>query len=272
MITVKNDGDFGNHLFQYFFLRLHAEFNNLEWYFLDHWVGGTDGFLGDNPKYNTAYKDVFNLFNLDRGNISLPHSIGGLNRVDVPNGYYNLGGEDNILYRGYFQSDSYFKEYKDKLREWLLPKPEYKEESKKFVTSIVNEFNCTVDELCVIHYRGTSYRNLGYDLSSDWFHKAMGAMKKTTTIKHFIIFTDDVKMAESIWGNKYKIISNSRLLDFVSLFEFKNFIISASSFSFWPAWLNGVNVIAPEFWFGHQSKTWKPSIDIKVDNPNWLYL
>ena len=42
-------------------------------------------------------------------------------------------------------------------------------------------------------------------------------------------------------GKKYEIINNDRLLDYSILFQFKNFIISPSSFSFWPAMVTGRN-------------------------------
>ncbi len=260
MITVKNDGDFGNHLFQYFFLRTHAEKNNLDWFFLDHW--------DNNPKYNNAYNNIFDYFDLPKGNISNPVNLSSLNKVKVPNKFIDLGVEDNILYEGYFQTDLYLKNNKENIKLWLKPKDNIIKSCEFIIRDIKNKLGCEINEIGVLHYRGTSYKNLNYDLPKYWFEEAKSMLGES--VKKYIVFTDDVQTAQNMWGDEHLIISNNRILDFVTMFEFQNFIISPSSFSFWPAWISGKKVVAPKFWFGHNKQIWKPSIDIQVSD--WLYL
>ncbi len=260
MITVKNDGDFGNHLFQYFFLRLQAEKHNLDWYFLDHWI--------NNPKYNTAYNHIFDYFELPKGNISKPSSLSHLDTIKVPNKFVELGFMDDVLYEGYFQSDLYLKNNKESIKSWLKPKDDISKSCEFIIQDIKTKLRCDISEIGVLHYRGTSYKNLNYDLPKSWFDSAKNKLGEN--VKKYVIFTDDVEAVKNMWGDEHLIISNNRILDFVVMFEFSNFIISPSSFSFWPAWVSGKRVVAPKFWFGHSKRIWKPSEDIQVTD--WLYV
>jgi hypothetical protein len=265
MVTTQNLGDFANHIFQYIFIRLHAEKNSLDWYFYNHFIG--------NPKQTNAYNDIFNLFDLPKGNMeNYDRYTKNLKDVIVPDGYHNIEGKDNIVYDGYFQSEKYFINHMDKINEWLRPKEEFITQSKPYICNILKVNNCSIDDICVIHYRGTTYKRLGWDMNPLWYEKAIEKMSSIRNIKKFIIMTDDVPYCKQLWGDQYEILNNNRLIDFTTLYQFTNFIISPSSFSFWPAWLSGKNVIAPKFWFGSQSNEWQPSKDIKVTSRDWIYL
>ena len=260
MITVKNDGDLGNQMFQYSFLRCHAEKNSLSWEFYDHWV--------NNFKYNEAFKDIFKLFNLASKNIDATRPIETISIADT---FQEIKPQDNIIYKGWFQSEKYFKNNKDNIKNWFTPRQEFLNDANSYIKKFTTN-NCSIDEICAIHYRGTSYRRLGWDIPYEWYERAINEILSIKDIKKFIIFTDDVPHCTKLWGKKYEIINNNRLLDYSILFQFKNFIISPSSFSFWPAWLQGEIVIAPQFWFGHSEKTWKPTPDIRVEDKKWRYI
>ena len=261
MITVKNDGDLGNQMFQYAFLRSHAEKHGLDWFFYDHWQ--------NNAKYNQAYNDIFQLFDLPNGTVN---EIQKLNRVQIPDMYQDIGSEDSTLYEGWFQSEKFFNSHYDDVVKWFTPKGVLLSSGKKVFNDLLKYFNCSLDEICVLHYRGTSYRRLGWDLPKEWYDKSINHMLENSNVKHFVIFTDDPSRCKKLWGDKYVIISENRLLDYSIMFNFTNFIVSPSSFSFWTAWISGENVIAPEFWLGHPQDEWKPSEDIKITSREWMYI
>ena len=64
-------------------------------------------------------------------------------------------------------------------------------------------------------------------------------------------------------------------MDYSILNTAKYAIISSSTFSFWPVWLNDqlLNVIAPKYWFdwARSDGWWRPKDGI-VDDERWLWL
>ena len=128
MITVKNDGDLGNQMFQYSFLRCHAEKNSLPWEFYDHWI--------NNFKYNEAFKDIFKLFNLENKDIDSTRPV---ETISISDTFQEIQPQDNIIYKGWFQSEKYFKNNKDNIRNWFTPRQEFLNDAQSYIKKFTDK-------------------------------------------------------------------------------------------------------------------------------------
>jgi len=126
-------------------------------------------------------------------------------------------------------------------------------------------------------------------LDNDYFRRAEKIMISRNPEIKFVIVTDDVVYARSIFP-EYSIVGGSSTsendnrkashhiggpvwMDWTILYNAKNIIISSSSFSFWPSLLNLNNpfVIAPMFWGDYKNSDgywscWEMIAD------KWFYL
>lgn len=163
---------------------------------------------------------------------------------------------------GFFQTDKYFLKYRDDLIKMFT----FKDESIKRQTL---EFLDKIDKPVVcMHFRGGDYFISGFPiLDYDYYIKAIRLSleildKKPKECAFVMISNDDGnyirplinKIKDSIKG--IEIINydvNSKLLDFSLMKESDICITSASSFSWWAAWLNTEcrAIISPKYWFNY---------------------
>jgi len=145
------------------------------------------------------------------------------------------------------------------------------------------------NNICVIHIRGGDFKGSSAFLDNDYFRKAEKIMISRNPNMKFVVVTDDILYARSIFPN-YPIVGGSSTsepddkkashhiggpvwMDWTILYNAKNIIISSSSFSFWPAILNlnSPFVIAPMFWGDYKNSDgywscWEMIVD------QWFYL
>ena len=149
--------------------------------------------------------------------------------------------------QGYFQSEKYFKNIEDDIRNDFQFHDHIYNPAKKMVDSVDNPIS--------LHIRRTDYLTLSHN------HNNLGLEYYEEALKHFdndrtvIIFSDDPE-----WCNQQEIFSGDRFLvsenntnyvDLCLMTLCKDHIIANSSFSWWGAWLaKGNKVIAPSKWFG----------------------
>jgi hypothetical protein len=149
--------------------------------------------------------------------------------------------------QGYFQSEKYFKNIEDDIRNDFQFHDHIYNPAKKMVDSVDNPIS--------LHIRRTDYLTLSNN------HNNLGLEYYEEALKHFdndrtvIIFSDDPE-----WCNQQEIFSgdrflvsenNSNYVDLCLMTLCKDHIIANSSFSWWGAWLaKGNKVIAPSKWFG----------------------
>lgn len=194
--------------------------------------------------------------------LSLPNGINAYYREKTtrhPNGLdiskfdkelYNV--IDNTKIDGNMQSMLYIKEYKDLIKSWIT--------IEKKTDDIKYE-----DNLCVIHIRGGDFRWSSAFLDKVYYDNAMKRMIDKNPNMSFVIVTDDIRYSKTLYSN-IDIIGGSSTgirdsniashhiggpiwMDWDILSKAKNVIMSASSFSFWPVYLNDdVYVIAPMYW------------------------
>lgn len=178
--------------------------------------------------------------------------------------YNKLPIIDNIILKGFFQSEKYFKHNESFIRKIF----KMNEKTKDLIDTHKHIFK---GNTCSIHVRRGDYLKFPNEhpvLSIEYYKKAMGYFNDDTT---FIIFSDDEKWAkENIKGKN--VIYIQRNIDYIDLYLMSmcdNNIIANSSFSWWGAWLNenqNKKVIAPSQWFGINKK-----LDTKDLIPeNWI--
>jgi hypothetical protein len=125
-------------------------------------------------------------------------------------------------------------------------------------------------EMCFVHVRRGDYLRWPSisepaALPDSWFLDAMKDMEKESPAVRFAIVTDDPSHCEEVFGQRENCtvitLDEAATLRFMSTCDAG--ILSASTFSFWGAWLasqkEGKIFIAPEFWVGWREKSWYPT-------------
>jgi hypothetical protein len=161
---------------------------------------------------------------------------------------------DNTKIDGNLQSFEYIKNHKELIRSFFKIKEGF----------LIEDYNHK--DICVIHIRGGDFSGSSALLGFDYYQNGINKMLEVNKNMKFYIITDDIGYSKSLFPN-IEIIGSATSgmvdlnkanhhmggpiwMDWSILYNCKNAIISASSFSFWPLWLNknGVNVIAPMYW------------------------
>ena len=167
---------------------------------------------------------------------------------DTERGCYVAGADsgmfslpDNTLIYGNMQDESYFKKYREEIREWLRVRPEYD----------TYEFNR--DNLCIINVRGGEYT--GHPelyLNRSYWLKGMKNMRKLRTDMEFIIVTDDPEAAKKLLPG-IPVYHSDLDKDYCMLKNAKYLLLSNSSFAFFPAYTSETLqfAIAPKYWARH---------------------
>jgi hypothetical protein len=165
---------------------------------------------------------------------------------------------DNTKLEGNLQSSEYIEPYRDKIKKWFKIKNGY------------NVDGYSEDNICIIHIRGGDFLHSSAFLLQNYYRNAIKHMLDKNKDMRFFIVTDDVRYSQNLlpeieiiggatFGSLDVNKANHHIggpiwVDWLLLNKCKNAIISASSFSFWPVWLNDdVNVIAPMFWGDHKN-------------------
>jgi len=209
MIKVRLNGGLGNQLFQYFF-----------------------GYaLGRSNKIPVAYSGT--ACYLDKVNIKvnmLPPDDAGP-AVHEPSFCYNKIPAKNANYYGYWQSELYFKEYRnDILKIFKIP--------------------VTLPDVVSLHVRRGDYLKFPDHhpvLPIDYYLEAASQFEG----KPIWVFSDDIEWCRENMPKDWRFMGGrSDIQDFFMMASCRYHIIANSSFSWWTAWINGEKVVAPNKWFG----------------------
>jgi hypothetical protein len=170
------------------------------------------------------------------------------NYYETDFGYNELKKQDGQMLIGYFQSEKYFKEYRNHICDlFCIPNPE--------IMAIYDQYGSLYDKkTCSLHVRRGDYIKLSQHhppLGPDYYNSAMTFIDSD----NYLVFSDDIEWCKSnIIGENITYITNTHdYMDLIMMSLCDNNIIANSSFSWWGAWLNkNVNkkVIAPKRWFG----------------------
>lgn len=157
--------------------------------------------------------------------------------------------EDNVVLNGYFQSEKYFKDYEDDIRNLFMS---YDITLNEDIKNILD-----TKHTCSIHVRRGDYLKLPNHHPTQNMNYYMKAIKQMPKDAIFLIFSDDIAWCKENFPDlpeKFIFIEgNNDYEDLYIMSHCKDNIICNSTFSWWGAWLNNnpdKKVIAPSKWFG----------------------
>jgi hypothetical protein len=137
---------------------------------------------------------------------------------------------------GYWQSDRYFKDYRNDVRQAVRLRP-------------CSDNHLTNDAVCV-HIRSYKDVNLPsrFHLPKQYYHAAYARCFGRLGRPRFVVYSDDMQWAQEkgLLPEAYEVGGTSHasscgghdLCDLVAMSQFHNFVIANSSFSWWAAYLS----------------------------------
>ena len=155
---------------------------------------------------------------------------------------------DNVCLVGYFQSQKYFEDYQNEIRNlFVFPK------EKKL--KIREKFSKFKKKKVGVHIRMGDYQKIKEVLppvSQNYIFKALSFFNKKD--HDFFLFTDDLESVKKNFDiSNYNFLNNNdEIDDMISLSMCDSVIMSNSTFSWWGSWFGDQKekVIAPKNWFG----------------------
>jgi hypothetical protein len=248
MTSLGTNGRFGNQMFQYATLYALGQDLNFD-------IGVPYHNKNENEYFNFCLPDAFSLSAKDLKNhyfssfYQEPHFNYDANILNIPN---------NTNLKGYFQTEKYFKKYKNdfKDKEFL-----FNLNIENTCNSLLNNRDC---ELISVHIRLTDYLNFKDShpvCSLDYYREALNSLPKDANI---VLFSDDYGLALKFFNDlglhPFMCGTNNKFLDMCLMTKCEYHVIANSSFSWWGAWLSkSKTTIAPKQWFGmasHMPKNW----------------
>lgn len=265
MVAVKLEGRLGNQLFQYAFIYATAQKLGTGFYIdksiedfipakyfeikhdffkpLDTFIFSIEGFKNIFKIHakKTFYKMLHRLLLYNKTIVFDNHQMPSAQFTQIKNGY---------LYKGHFQSETYFESNKADIRKLLTIKNQH--------VKLFNEILHTLPEIkkIVIHIRRSDYVDLNLSLPLSYYKKALNDVNYKEGVCIFI--SDDPQYIEQEFRyieNKY-ISDNTEIVDLQFLINADICILSNSSFSWWGAWLNnkpGKIIYGPKNWLGFRN-------------------
>lgn len=174
----------------------------------------------------------------------------------------------NIFGFGYFQSEEYFVDIKDKIKCEVQPMREVNADLADFAADIQNS-----NSVCLSIRMGDYINNPVMGVcTSEFYQKAIDYIYYMYNDARIFVFSDDVGGVKRKFHFQHKVVfepmgsSVWEKLRYMSMC--KHFIISNSSFSWWAQYLgeySNKTVIAPEKWFAKD-------IPCDIQQNNWTFL
>ena len=166
--------------------------------------------------------------------------------------------QENTYFKGNWQSEKYFINYRDELLEMLTPK----EERNISVRNLCSEMNnCNS---VAVHIRRGDYVKIGCQLNMSYYDAAISMIRAKLPEAKLVlyIFSDDIDFCKKYFSEKQEFAvkgielcypqyksDNYTLDDLFLMSNCKHMIMANSSYSWWAAWLNQNKekiVICPE--------------------------
>jgi len=171
----------------------------------------------------------------------------------------HINYNENVTFKGFYQSEKYFKDYKKEVLE-LLKIPN---DLIEFSTKTFNSWNIKPEDITVaIHIRRGDYLKKGaffYIQPLEYYEKSKKYIEDRLGFRpRYVYFSNDMKWIE----DNFEIMENDILVkgykdyeDFVLMSRCNHYITANSSFSWWSAYIGSNTrknsiVITPSIWFG----------------------
>lgn len=204
-------------------------------------------YLNSDDKYNPSLKHAEE-YKLLFSKLTFEFPKEQVHTHSYPFEYTDFIPPDNCFIDGFFQSEKYFKDYRNNILNLFDPPDLIMEKINITLNTLPDKFN-------VIHVRLGDYLNnpdVHFNLPFSYFHESVDRLNSSYP---YIIFSDNIEICKKHFTqNKFLFLDG--LKDYIELFlmsKGQNFIISNSSFGWWGAWLNtngNKRVLAPTKWFG----------------------
>jgi hypothetical protein len=207
-----------------------------------------------NTTHAEKYKYFFNRISWANGNASKV--------ITLPFQYIPIKYVEGAEYRGYFQSEKYFKHRRDEILNLFRPHSSFQNEIDKY-SNLFGNISLHVRRSWI----GLNISHILTVQSMDYYNKAISMLPKDLKI---LVFSDDLEWCkQNFIGERFVFIDE---IDYIALYlmgKMKHNINSSSTFSWWGAWMgNPETVIAPKQWFGINSGI--PFADVVPEN--WIKL
>lgn len=263
MIIVQLRGGLGNQLFQYALGRHLAFLNQTELKLdisllneVNSWTYRTYSLNDFNIKATLATKDEINRLRGRWGGF-VPF-LGSQKAIVEPHFHFYapvLSLKDAVYLDGYWQSEKYFIDIADVIREDLTPKVSGSDTYEVLKESIT-QCNAVSIHIRRGDYVTNSKANCYFKpCEAEYYQKAIQYLVKYISNPVFFVFSDDILWAKAnfkIDFPTYFVEGNSAQEDLWLMASCGYQIIANSTFSWWGAWLNQQPdkiVIAPQTWF-----------------------
>lgn len=234
MILTKLQGGVGNQLFQWAVTKNLSLIYNTEYYFeMGYFYGGSQW----NYELD-KFERIKSIPNFHNPSLTV-----------IPDDFHYKKIPDNSFLYGYWQSEKYFKENEDAIRNDIKISKELKE-------YIFEKYPILNEKVLSIHIRRGDYVNLSHvhPIQTIEYYKNAYDIINDNSI-NVMIFSDDIDWCkEYIKFNNISYITNeTNIVDLYLMSSCTHHIIANSSFSWWGAWIGenkNKTVIAPKNWFG----------------------
>jgi hypothetical protein len=254
MITFNSIGKYGrlgNQMFQYATLYSIAKARKYDF-------GVPYQNKSNNQYFNFSLDEVFeNLSAKDSSNI-VPLHRAHENEFTYNAGIFGISDNTDIL--GYFQSEKYFKDYRNSLLKEFTFK-------SSIIEKATDVRSVTKDPVISVHIRLGDYKKLVGKhpvMQKEYYQQALEILPKDLLI---IGFSDEPEEASTLFDSlrrKYFVTNpDDSYTDMCTMTMCDYHIIANSSYSWWGAWLSETKkVIAPYNWFGDDNSMPKNWSDI----------
>lgn len=168
---------------------------------------------------------------------------------------------DNICLKGYWQSERYFKDIQENIKEDFTFLP-FQDELNIKVLADIKSVNSVAVHIRRGDYLNRKYKNsFGNICNIEYYLNAMQYFdNKFDNIKYFV-FSNDISWCKHVFSKKNMVFvdhngGKNSYLDMQLMKNCNHQIIANSSFSWWAAWLNENPqkiVIAPEKWINGEN-------------------
>lgn len=222
------------------------------------------------PKSDTSVSDYFDTvhrklqFLLDKSPVDQPN----IHTIHATYHYTEYKPHNTMptVFKGYFESEKYFIDYKDKIKELFEPTKEFLNEAYREYPQLINGTTAAIN---VRRGDFLTFPKSHPVISLNYIYKAVDLLPKVDTI---FVLSDDIYWCKDnikIPNAVFVPYSTYKALWFLSLCQ--HFVISNSTFSWWGAYLSKhltKTVIAPGVWFGPDILSHTEPKDIYCDS--WI--
>jgi hypothetical protein len=176
-----------------------------------------------------------------------PPNINLISNAESSFDYHDLKYIPNSIYKGYFQSEKYFKHNRDYILNLFKNQNIIKQIQKLYPNISNNSIS--------LHVRRGDYINLSESHPLQTIDYYNQAIEFIGSYKNLFVFSDDIEWCKQnlTYDNMIFVEKQPDVFDLTAMSLCSNNIIANSTFSWWGAWLNenpNKVVIAPKNWFG----------------------